>query len=250
MAKSHWANTFFLKLPRPTLLAGALLALALVALACASPEDPTATSAPAAVVEEEEAMEEEVAAVEEPVAAVEAPGKGTYVERAGLKIFLPEGYEFGGPIIPPDPRDPQYGGTIVSAMNGDPPSLDPYQTTHPIMYIPRAGVNERLIHTPIEAGTDPSISVYVPGLAESWEISNDWLKYTFHLQKGVKWHNLPPVNGREFDAEDVKFTWDLFKSEESIQKGFFVNVDRVEVLDKYTVVIQVDPIIRTAVRLK
>jgi oligopeptide transport system substrate-binding protein len=42
----------------------------------------------------------------------------------------------------------------------------------------------------------------VPALAEKWELSADGLKYTFHLRKGVKFHN-----GREFTADDVKFTF-------------------------------------------
>jgi peptide/nickel transport system substrate-binding protein len=40
-----------------------------------------------------------------------------------------------------------------------------------------------------------------PLLAKSWEISDDGLTYTFHLQEGVKWHN-----GDPFTAEDVKYS--------------------------------------------
>jgi peptide/nickel transport system substrate-binding protein len=41
-----------------------------------------------------------------------------------------------------------------------------------------------------------------PGLAESWEISEDGLTYTFHLRQGVTWHD-----GESFTAEDVEFTY-------------------------------------------
>jgi ABC-type transport system substrate-binding protein len=44
-----------------------------------------------------------------------------------------------------------------------------------------------------------------PDLAERWEALDD-TTYLFHLGKGVKWHNRPPVDGRELVAEDVKFT--------------------------------------------
>ena len=43
----------------------------------------------------------------------------------------------------------------------------------------------------------------LPNLASSWEISPDKLTVTFKLRDGVKWHNIPPVNGRAFEASDV-----------------------------------------------
>ncbi len=47
-----------------------------------------------------------------------------------------------------------------------------------------------------------------PGLAESWDISEDGKKYTFHLRKGVKFHttkNFTPT--RDFNAEDIVFSF-------------------------------------------
>ena len=44
----------------------------------------------------------------------------------------------------------------------------------------------------------------VPGLAESWQTSNDGMRYTFKLRKGVKFHttkNFTP--SRDFNADDV-----------------------------------------------
>ena len=41
-------------------------------------------------------------------------------------------------------------------------------------------------------------------LAESWEFSDPYT-LVFHLRKGIHWQNLPPVNGREFTADDVAF---------------------------------------------
>ena len=261
MDTSYWKLGVLLKLPKPTLLAGVLLALALVALACAPAEEPTATSAPAAVVEEEEVAameEEEVAAMEEEVAAVEEPatageeaeavvqaltgfeqyqtGEGAFIERAGLQIWVPEGFDFGGPIIPPDPREPQYGGVVVRGASGDPPSVDPYHTTSTFMNGVVAMTYERLIHLPVGPGVDPFVDIRLGGLAESWEWGDDFLSLKFNLRQGVNYQDVAPVNGREVDSEDVKSSFDLLSGPESVNKGFFANVDRVETPDKYTAI--------------
>ncbi|NLI42371.1 MAG: ABC transporter substrate-binding protein, partial [Synergistaceae bacterium] len=43
----------------------------------------------------------------------------------------------------------------------------------------------------------------VPGLAESWEVTPDGKTYTFHLRRGVYFHN-----GEELTADDVVYTFD------------------------------------------
>ena len=71
-----------------------------------------------------------------------------------------------------------------------------------------------------------------PHVAKSWEASADGLTWTFHLQKGVKFHD-----GSELTAEDVKFSMDRLTT---IGEGFsFLFGERVastEARDKYTVV--------------
>jgi ABC-type transport system substrate-binding protein len=62
------------------------------------------------------------------------------------------------------------------------------------------------------AGGQPGIFTVEPDLAERWEALDD-TTYIFHLRKGVKWHNKPPLNSRELVAEDVKCTYDRFLTE-------------------------------------
>jgi peptide/nickel transport system substrate-binding protein len=79
--------------------------------------------------------------------------------------------------------------------------------------------------------TDFSI---LPDLAEKWTVSKDGKVYTFALRKGVKFHNKPPVNGREVNAEDVKYSLERFMA----KSGFatrFEPVSAIEAVDKHTV---------------
>lgn len=49
-----------------------------------------------------------------------------------------------------------------------------------------------------------------PELAESWEVSPDGMSYTYHLRKGVKFHDDPCFNngkGREFTSQDVVYSF-------------------------------------------
>jgi peptide/nickel transport system substrate-binding protein len=71
-----------------------------------------------------------------------------------------------------------------------------------------------------------------PDLAERWETSKDGLTWTFHLKKGVTWHD-----GRPFTAEDVKFTLDLYADQNvnSILRGNLEPLARVEAVNPSTI---------------
>ena len=77
--------------------------------------------------------------------------------------------------------------------------------------------------------TQPDGSI-IPGLAESYE-QTDPRTYVFKLRKGVKWHN-----GREFAAEDVKYSFERQISNGSINQSIYATVlDKVEIPDASTV---------------
>ena len=65
-------------------------------------------------------------------------------------------------------------------------------------------------------------------LAESWTIGDDNLTWTFSLKKGVTFHD-----GSDFTAEDVAYTVEVCRT--SLLKNFTASIDRVEVVDPYTV---------------
>ena len=71
----------------------------------------------------------------------------------------------------------------------------------------------------------------VPNVAESWDWDEEAVKYTFHIKKGVMFHD-----GTELKASDVAFTFDLIKEEYSdFQATVAAQVDHTEVVDEYTV---------------
>ncbi len=51
--------------------------------------------------------------------------------------------------------------------------------------------------------TSPGQSALVPGLAESWDVSDDGLVFTFHLRQGVLFHD-----GAELTSDDVVYAFD------------------------------------------
>ncbi len=117
----------------------------------------------------------------------------------------------------------------------DPPHFDPDLTLAFKTNTTLSFVYNKLVRHKIGPGVTPGTFAVEPDLAERWEAPDD-TSYVFYLRKGVRWQNKPPVNGRELTAEDVKFTLDRFLSEKGNPLRFVLDpVDRVEVVDRYTV---------------
>jgi peptide/nickel transport system substrate-binding protein len=80
--------------------------------------------------------------------------------------------------------------------------------------------------------SSPKDSSPVPGLADSWETSDDGLTWTFHLNKDAKWHDGKPVT-----SEDVAYTYRRILNEE---QGLYIDavkqIESIETPDKHTVV--------------
>ena len=53
---------------------------------------------------------------------------------------------------------------------------------------------------------EPDETGYIPWLAESWEISDDYTTYVFNIRRGVKWHD-----GNELTAHDVVFSFRYYQ---------------------------------------
>jgi peptide/nickel transport system substrate-binding protein len=129
---------------------------------------------------------------------------------------------------------PKRGGTL-RVRGYDPVHFDPHQTISFKTHTTLSFVYSKLVRHKIGPEVRPGIFTVEPDLAERWESPDD-TTYIFHLRQGIKWHNKPPLNGRELVAEDVKFTYDRFMTEQGNPNRYMLDpVERVEVVDRYTV---------------
>ena len=115
---------------------------------------------------------------------------------------------------------------LTIAIQLEPPHLDPTSAA--------AGAIDSVLYSNVFEGLtrfDGSGDV-IPGLAKSWEISEDGLTYTFMLNEGVTFHD-----GTTMDAEDVKFSLDRIGAEDSAnaQKALYAAISEVNVVDPTTV---------------
>jgi peptide/nickel transport system substrate-binding protein len=124
--------------------------------------------------------------------------------------------------------EPVLGGTLRVGLSADPAELDPHKTNLTAAWHVIEHVYDGLLST--NAAMEP-----VPALAESWEISEDGLTYTFNLRQGVMFH--PPVS-REFVAEDVKYSFERILDPETASPATddLAGVASIETPDDYTVV--------------
>ncbi len=119
-------------------------------------------------------------------------------------------------------------GTLRVALSGSPNSL----------FIPATqdknadNAASQLYDPLVFQALDGSI---VPGLAESWEVSDDGTEYTFYLRQGITFHN-----GEPFNADDVIATWEYGKGESSSWPDRYTIAENVEKIDDYTVKVTTD----------
>jgi dipeptide transport system substrate-binding protein len=92
--------------------------------------------------------------------------------------------------------------TLVYCAEGSPENFYPGVNTTGTSFDANEPIYDRLV------GFEQGGVKVVPALAEKWDISADGLVYTFHLRKGVKWHQQRAFKpSRDFNADDVIFAF-------------------------------------------
>ncbi len=120
---------------------------------------------------------------------------------------------------------PQHGGVLRVGMQTDPVGLDPHLTN--------ATATKNMLENTYDTLVMFNASLeIVPGLAASWEASQDLLQWTFRVRDAT-FHDGAPVT-----AYDVKYSIERIKdpATASPRSGDFAVVERIDVLDDHTVV--------------
>ena len=177
---------------------------------------------------------------EAPAASAPAGGAGQLVSTTAKRPdTLPAGwywaegnpfpYQYGEPAG----KQPKRGGTFVDGVTWDVGPLDPIKSSAGGSITIPNYVYNRLIGYAAGPGVDPFALKLEAELAKTWEQTPDGLTYTFKLSPGVKWQNLPPLNGRDFVAADVKFAFERYRKE-GLYQSYWKNVASIDAVDPAT----------------
>src|SRR5580700_7904334 len=155
-----------------------------------------------------------------------------YSMRWGLAPAADIPFEFDGSkfqLAAPEPN-PKSGGVLRYGITMRPPHFDVHQSGT----INNLGSQGCMFDNLIRRDPRDSGRTIIPDLAHSWEISKDGKTYTFHLRKGVEFHD-----GAELTSDDVKATFDrIAKPPQGVsipRSVLFRAVSEIAAPDKYTV---------------
>ncbi|WP_234817021.1 MULTISPECIES: ABC transporter substrate-binding protein [Mycolicibacterium] len=138
-------------------------------------------------------------------------------------------------------RGPVHTGNVfVIAIESEADILDPQVAGGWVTWRINRQIFEPLVDEdlsiPSEQATVPPLR---PGLAESWDISADGLEYTFHIRRGVKFHDGTPLDAQAVEY-NIRRMWDknspMYSARAAGQTSFVWKfVESVKTVDDHTV---------------
>ena len=212
----------------------------IAAAACGSEQAASVVVEKEVIVEKEVAKEVVVEVEKEVVVEVEKEvvvevEKEVVVEKEVLVEVAKTGPEITGVA--------KKGGTLIWGSPGDHGGMHPQQNFAHIVELATTQMYESLVErnwlraSPEYEDTTPAAGP-IGKLAESWELSEDKLTWTFHLRKGIKFHDgtdwnaeVAEMNFRSLIDEDYEF----FNPVGSAHTGFTMShVESVRAVDEFT----------------
>ncbi len=82
-------------------------------------------------------------------------------------------------------------GILLIGNGAEPPDLDP----HIVTGVPEFHIMDAVFEGLVDI--EPDTGLPAPGMAQSWEMSEDGTVYTFHLRPGAKWSDGVPIEAAE-----------------------------------------------------
>src|SRR6476646_9007818 len=117
-------------------------------------------------------------------------------------------------------QEPKAGGVVNAVIQPEPPGLMLGLVQNGPTQMVSGNIYEGLLRY------GPKLEP-LPGLAESWTISEDGKVYAFKLRKGVTWHD-----GKPFTSADVVFSIEFLKQTHPRGRNNLLQVDKIETPDE------------------
>jgi peptide/nickel transport system substrate-binding protein len=124
--------------------------------------------------------------------------------------------------------EPVEGDWLIYHLSAEPATLNPITATDAYEGI----INNGKIYETLIERNNETLELD-PLLAESWEISEDKLTYTFKMREGIKWHD-----GTPFTSEDVVFSYNTImnpKVDSPQLRAYYQEIRDVKAIDDLTV---------------
>lgn len=150
---------------------------------------------------------------------------------------------------------PQYGGTFTYAMKIQPASIDPYYRYSAGVAIGLVAEKPGMGNWAMSRDTFDFASTYVPEVAltgrliESWE-QTDPRTYVLNVRQGVRWHDKPPMNGRQLVASDIEYNFHRIlgigsgftepSADPALQDLKLIPLESITATDDWTVVVKLE----------
>ena len=122
---------------------------------------------------------------------------------------------------------PVAGDWLITQLSAEPATLNPITATDAYA----SNINNYIYESLLKR--DEKSLELVPVLAESWDIADDHLQYTFHLKKNIRWQD-----GHPFTAGDILFSFERIKDpkvDAAHLRNYYQDIERLEALDDHTV---------------